>query len=151
MGRPDMSGGAGPTGEHPAGISFPRAGSDRVRGTVRIAPAVLLEMIEMTVLRVEGVAGCEPWRRADRRGDGPHDERLAERADRTYEAGGVRVRLLDDHIEAEVSVSLGPGAAITPVSQALRRDIGVAVNQMLGLSVTSVNVFVAGIIDPADR
>jgi|GEM_PF-2497854 len=142
---------AEPPEDRAMGVSDRRKTPIRVRGTVRVAPAVLLEMIEMTVLRVDGVAACEPWRRGDRRGDGVHEEGPGDRADRTFEAGGVRVRLMGNDIEAEVSVSLGPGATIAIVSHALRRDVGVAVNQMLGLSVRSVNVFVAGINDPVDR
>ena len=122
----------------------------RVWGTVRVAPAVLLETIEMTVSRVEGVAALESWRNVERQSDRTTDPETTTLAALTFEAGGVRVRLRGIDIEADVSVKLRPGASVAIVSRTLRRDVGVAVNQMLGLSVTVVNVFVAGINDPSE-
>jgi len=115
-----------------------------------VAPAVLLEMIEMTVSRVEGVAALESWRNVERQSDRTTDLETTTLAALTFEAGGVRVRLRGNDIEADVSVKLRPGASVAIVSRTLRRDVGVAVNQMLGLSVTVVNVFVAGINDPSE-
>ncbi len=126
----------------------PRAGG--ARGTVRVAPAVLIELIELTVRDVPGVVGFQARRRVERilPRYGHTSERRGEPGTGTYEEGGVRVRLAGDQIDVDVSIVIQPDANIVELSQAIRRKVGAAAGRMLGMTVTDVNVYVAS-IEPA--
>ncbi len=126
-----------------------------VRGTVRIAPAVLIELIELTVRDIPGVAGFQPRRRVERilpRGmHAPSSERRSDATAGSYEDGGVRVRVTGDQIEAEVSIVVRRGVNILELSRAIQRGVGVTAGRMLGMTVAEVNVYVAGIEGEADE
>jgi len=138
--RPDPRvGAATETGGNPA---------PTVRGTVRIAPAV---PIERTVQDLPDVVGFRPWRRVGgvlgRAGDAA-PERAGDGTDgggTAYEDDRVRVRLNGDRIDADVSVVVAANANILTLSRGIQRRVGAAAGQMLGMRVTEVNVFVAGI------
>ena len=116
-----------------------------VRGTVRIAPAVLIELIELTVRGVPGVRAVQPRRRVERilprSGHGAGGERRG----KTVESGGVRVRVRGEWIDADVSIVVAGDVNILELSRLVQRNIGVAVARMLGMTVAEVNVFVAAI------
>ena len=128
--------------------------SDGVRGTVRIAPAVLIELIELSVRDVSGVAGIGSRRRMERDlpgGEEDATERSVGRSPaKTYEAGGIAVRVAGDRIDADVAIVVQRGANILELSRAIQRRVGVATGRMLGMTVTEVNVFVADIVDEPD-
>jgi uncharacterized alkaline shock family protein YloU len=131
-----------------AGATGPSSGNGGVRGTVRVAPAVLIELIELTVRDVPGVVGFQTRRRVERilprHGPG---HGTTEAGTGTYEDGGVRVRLRGDQIDVDVSIVILPDANIVELSRAIRRKVGIAAGRMLGMTVTDVNIYVAG-IDP---
>jgi len=121
-----------------------------VRATVRIAPAVLIELIELTVRDLPDVVGFRPWRRVGRvlgRGGAALEGAGAgtDGGGTAYEDGGVRVRVDGDRIDADVSVVAAADANILTLSREIQRRVGVAAGQMLGMRVGEVNVFVAGI------
>jgi len=134
----------------PEQTGAPATGNGGVRGTVRVAPAVLIELIELTVRDVPGVVGFQARRRVERilPRHGHGGERWGEPGTGTYEDGGVRVRLAGDKIDVDVSVVIQPDVNIVELSRAIRRKVGVAAGRMLGMTVTDVNVYVAG-IEPA--
>jgi len=133
---------------------FSSVASDGVRGTVRIAPAVLIELIELSVRDVPGVAGFGSRRRMERALPGGEETTTGQAGGRplakSYEAGGIAVRVAGDQIDADVSIVVRRGANILELSRAIQRRVGVAAGRMLGLTVTEVNVFVADIVDEPD-
>jgi uncharacterized alkaline shock family protein YloU len=139
-----------PRGAGPGPATEIGAGGDPaqpVRGTVRIAPAVLIELIELTVRDMPGVLGFRSRRWGERAGSpGSLPEGAA-----AYEAGGVRVRVVGDRIDADVSIVVARDANILDLGRAIQRRVGVAAGRMLGMTVAEVNVFVAGIGDGDGR
>ena len=115
------------------------------RGTVRVAPVVLVELIELTVRDVAGVTGFHGRHRMERILPGSHEPGAKPERGRDLEARGVRVHLTDNRIETDISITVEPDASMVEVSQEIRRQVGIAVNRMLGLEVRSVNVYIAGV------
>lgn len=115
------------------------------RGTVRIAPAVLIELIELTVRAVPGVLDVQPRRRVERilprAGYGTGDEARG----KSVESGGVRVRIYGEWIDVDVSIVVTADANIMELSRLVQRTIGVAFGRMLDMTVAEVNVYVADI------
>lgn len=116
-----------------------------IRGTVRIAPAVLIELIELTARATPGVVGFQPRRRVERIVPRPGQTLESDARGRMIEHGGIRVRLDGDRIDAEISIVVGQDVNILETSRLIQRGVGVAVHEMLGMTVTEVNVFVADI------
>lgn len=132
--------------------SDPAAEAANVRGTVRIAPAVLIELVELTVRALPGVLDIQPRRRVERilprAGQGTGDEPRG----KTVDGGGVRVRIHDDWIDADVSIVVTSDANIMELSRLVQRSVGVAFGRMLGMTVAEVNVYVADIApNPTER
>lgn len=113
--------------------------SGPVRGTVRILPGVLIELIALTVREIPGVLGFSTLRRA------PHTFSRSSATGRdalTFQAGGIRVGIRADQLSADVGIVVKGNANIMTVSQAIRRRVGVVAGQTLGMTVTGVNVHV---------
>ena len=142
-----------PRADSPSSADVPPSSSDPsdgVRGTVRIAPAVLIELIELSVRDIPGVVGFDARHRVERILPRAHHDRSITRAgnselSKTYEEGGIRVHITGDHIDADVSIIVRQGANILELSRAIKRRVGVAVGRMLGMTVAEVNVYVADI------
>lgn len=113
--------------------SVPVTGDSDVRGTVRIAPAVLIQLIETTVRDIEGVASI-----TSRKGK----KREEEIAGKAFDDGKVRVIVDGDQIDAELAIRLTPGANVGTVSGKIRREVGLAAGRMLGMTVRSVDIYV---------
>lgn len=131
------------------GIEVPAANDlpfeTAARGTVRIAPAVLIELIELTVRDVDGVSGFQSWHRMERILPGTHGSSTSAEGGRDIEARGVRLHLAGDSIDANVSITVDAQASMGQASEAIRQRVGVAVTRMLGLEVRAVNVYIAGV------
>jgi uncharacterized alkaline shock family protein YloU len=123
-------------------------GAGDVRGTVRVSPAVLFELIELAVREVEGVAGLVPPRGVDRILPRGLHAASAEAGATAYETAGIRVRLRGDELDADVAIVVEPGSAIVELSRAIQQKVGAAAGRMLGMTVTGVNVYVADIASP---
>lgn len=139
----EVGSGAQPTGE---------AGNGGIRGTVRIAPAVLIELIALAVRDVDGVVGFQPRRRVERiLPRGGHGSTADDRAPvSSFEGGGIRVRVNGDRIDADVSIVIAPDVNILDLSRDIQRQVGIAVGRMLGMIVNEVNVYVAGAAAPTE-
>ncbi len=138
-----LSAGPSTSGDGDAGASLET--DTAVRGTVRVAPAVLIELIELTVRDIAGVTGFQS-RKCMERILPPHQESSADApGGRVIEAGGIRVYLAGDEIEVDISITAGPDVSLVDTSREIRRQVGIAVSRMLGLSVLAVNVFITGI------
>lgn len=104
-----------------------------VKGTVRIAPAVLIQLIETTVRDIDGVASL-----ASRKGK----KREEEPAGKAFDDGKVRVIVDGDQIDAELGINLASGANVSTVSNKIRREVGLAAGRMLGMNVRSVDIYI---------
>lgn len=113
--------------------SVPISEDMEVKGTVRIAPAVLIQLIETTVRDIPGVAELTS-RKGKRR-----EEEISGKA---FDDGKVRVVVDGDQIDADIAITLTIGANVGQVTEKIRRDVGLAAGRMLGMNVRSVDIFV---------
>lgn len=113
--------------------SVPVSGNSDVKGTVRIAPAVLIQLIETTVRDIDGVADL-----TSRKGK----KREEEISGKAFDDGKVRVVVDGDQIDADIAITMAAGASVSDVAGAIRRDVGVAAGRMLGMTVRSVDIYV---------
>lgn len=113
--------------------------SSAVRGTVRIAPAVLIELIEMTVRDIDGVAGFRSRRRQKQ-------SRVEPAIGKSYDNGKITVSVSGDRIAADVSIAIDRGTNVTELSREIQQSVGNAIGRMLGLSVQNVNVFIEEVV-----
>lgn len=104
-----------------------------VKGTVRIAPAVLIQLIETTVRGIDGVVAITA-RKGKKR-----DEEISGKA---FDDGKVRVVVDGDQIDVDIALTLRSGHDVASVAAAVRRDVGVAAGRMLGMTVRSVDIFI---------
>ncbi len=114
-----------------------------VRGTVRVSPTVLIELIELTV---RDVAGVVELRSHPRRGRSARSYHCSSPTSRTFDDGKVRVGIDGDKIDADIRVSVERGTNITALSHEIQRRIGLVAGQMLGMTVTTVNIYVDDIV-----
>lgn len=105
-----------------------------VRGTVRIAPQVLIELIELTVTDIDGVAGFRPLRNRGKGATPPPGK--------SYDNGKIRVGIVNDRIDADIALGAAQGTNLTELSHTIQRRVALAVGQMLGMTVTGVNVYI---------
>ena len=115
----------------------PISGEREVKGTVRIAPAVLIQLIETTVREIEGVAAL-----TSRKGRKREDESIG----KAFDDGKVRVVVDGDQIDADIAIDLMIGANVGKVTESIRREVGLAAGRMLGMHMRSVNIYVDNFI-----
>jgi len=115
-----------------------RAGGSAVRGTVRVAPAVLIELIQLTVQDIEGVAGLRSRRDKRTAPAGPDA--------RTYDTGKIAVTISGDRIDATVALAIHHGTNVSELSAEIQRRIGFAAGQMLGMTVRTVDLYIQEVI-----
>ena len=113
-----------------------------VRGTVRIAPTVLIQLIEMSVLELSGVIELKAHRSRK-------NEDTAPLPGKSFDDGKVRVIVDGDQIEADISITIARGTNVATLADAIRREVGVAAGRMLGMTVRTVNIYIEDIIDPS--
>lgn len=113
--------------------TVPIDANTEVKGTVRIAPAVLIQLIETTVRGIDGVVAITA-RKGKKR-----DEEIAGKA---FDDGKVRVVVDGDQIDVDIAITLQSGHDVASVASAIRRDVGVAAGRMLGMTVRSVDIYV---------
>ena len=113
-----------------------------VRGTVRIAPAVLIELIELTVRDIPGVVELRQRRRRKNADQEPT-------SGKAYDDGKVRVCVDRDQIEADLAISVARGTNIPELARTIQRRVGIAAGRMLGMTVRAVNISIDDIVDPA--
>lgn len=108
-----------------------------VKGTVRIAPAVLIQLIETTVKSIDGVIGL-----TNRKGK----KREEEITGKAFDDGKVRVIVDGDQIDTDIAITVAAGMNVASVTDKIRHDVGVAAGRMLGMTVRSVNIYVDNIV-----
>jgi uncharacterized alkaline shock family protein YloU len=110
---------------------------------VRIAPAVLIELIELTVQDIDGVAGLRNRRQ---KLAGPTDQGA-----RSFDNGKIAVTVNGDQIDAAIAFAIQRGANVSALSTEVQKRIGFAVGNMLGMTVRTVDISIEEIISgPAE-
>lgn len=112
----------------------------QVRGTVRIAPAVLIQLIETTVVDLPGVVALTTHKRmkADEPDEAPQGK--------SFDDGKVRVTVDGDQIDADIAITVQSGTNISELTGLIREEVGVAAGRMLGMTVRTVDIYVDDII-----
>ena len=109
------------------------------RGTITFSPEVLVDMIELSAENVPGLVKFAARHRAGRaleiQAAGPTAP-----AGKPYEKRGIRVRMADDVIDADLAVVVEAGTAVPQLGRELQERVAVAVGRMLGMRVGEVNV-----------
>lgn len=113
---------------------------DHPRGTVRIAPAVLIQLIDLTVQGMDGIAELRSLRKADLK------PTTAE--GRTFDNGKIAVTVHGDVIDAAIAIAVTRGTNVTELTETVKHRIGFAAGDMLGMKVRSVDIFIDGITPP---
>lgn len=118
-----------------------RGGGSDVRGTVRIAPAVLIELIELTVQGIDGIDGLRT-----RRNKGAD---LAPAGAKVYDNGKIAVTIEGDRIDAAIVLAIRRGTNVSELSAEVQKRIGFAAGNMLGLTVRTVDIYIEEIVSGA--
>lgn len=104
-----------------------------VPGTVTIAPSVLSTIVRMTALAQPGVLRLSP-----RTPSG-----LGRMLSRGAVAEGLRVEVYDDNsVTIDVHVIADPNVGLKVVGEALQTQLVRAIEDMVGMDVRAVNVFI---------
>lgn len=112
-----------------------------IHGTVRVAPAVLLELVDLTVADIAGVVALRALRKSVRKAD--------DRCGRAWDNGKVSVHVDGDRIGVDLALAVRRGTNIAELSREIQRRVGIAVGDMLGMTVRTVNIYVEDIVEPA--
>ena len=103
-------------------------------GITTIAPGVLVRIAQLACLSVPGVAGLAPMPGGV--------SRLFKR-----EAGdGVYIELADNSVAADLYLALDYGVEVRKVSRKVQRDVARALEDMVGMQVSRVDVHIEEII-----
>lgn len=113
---------------------------DHPRGTVRIAPAVLIQLIELTVQGMDGISELRSLRKADLKPSSPEGRR--------FDNGKIAVTVQGDVIDAAIAIAVTRGTNVTELTQTVKQRIGFAAGDMLGMTVRTVDIFIDGITPP---
>jgi uncharacterized alkaline shock family protein YloU len=112
-------------------------GLTAVRGTVRIAPAVLIELIDLTLQQIEGVAGLRNHQA--RKDDVPDGARM-------FSNGKIAVTVVGDQITAGIGIAIERGTNVSDLGSRIKQAIGFAVGNMLGMTVQAVDVYIQEVL-----
>ena len=122
---------------------------DGLTGSISIDPGVLVEMIEVTADSIPAISRIAGSRRGVARkkhliaADGPEPDQ----GDGWFSQRGVRVRIIDESLEASVNVVLRHGTSVPAVAAEIQEQVSVVVEKMFGLRTESLAVHVTG-FDP---
>lgn len=110
-------------------------------GKVTIAPEVLVTIARLTALKTPGVARL--------------DSHIMDGVNRVFKRGasngGVKVEVEDDSVSVELHVIAEHDANMLTLGQQIQTAIGRAIREMVGMSVTEVNVYIQDVVLPGDR
>jgi uncharacterized alkaline shock family protein YloU len=123
---------------------------DGMSGTVSISPNVLAEIIELASAGAEGlVRFVSPGRNRGKSlpiGEAAHQDL---KGGDWYQRSGIRVRLDNATVDAELSIDIHHGANVPALADELKRRISEAVDRMLGLRTGVIAIHIRTISPPA--
>lgn len=102
-------------------------------GTVRIAPSVLATIVSLTASAISGVAQMSSVSRPP--------SRVLQRAN-VGSAPGVSLQVRNDTITADVYIVAEPDTNLKRLAQVVQRRVSEALDQMVGMPVELVNVYI---------
>ncbi len=105
----------------------------RPPGKTTVAPDVLVEIARMAALKVSGVNSMAP---------------VSGGVDRFFKRGvndGVRIKLEDDAVYADLYLILDSGINIRDVSRTIQQNVTRAITEMVGMDVGEVNIHIENI------
>ncbi len=105
----------------------------RPPGKTTVAPDVLVEIARMAALKVSGVYAMAP---------------VSGGVDRFFKRGlndGVRIKLEDDVVFADLYLILESGINIREVSRNIQQNVTRAITEMVGMDVGEVNIHIENI------
>ena len=106
---------------------------DESQGRVTIAPEVLVTIARLTSQSVEGVAQL-----CHQVGPSNVDRLLG----RVAGGGGVQIAVVDDEVRVDLYIIVEPNANMRTVSQEIQKAVTRAVQDMVGMEVSAVNVHI---------
>ena len=107
-------------------------------GNVRIASDVLARIAGIAALDVEGVEAVSQG----------YDRNAVSKVSRSALAKGVKVQLHDGKAAVDLALTIGYGHNIPDACREVQEKVSATIGNMTGLSVTDVNVRVAGVSMP---
>ncbi len=102
----------------------------RAPGTTTIAPSVLIRIAQLTSLAVPGVAGMAPVPGG------------VNRLFRREGGDGVRIELENNSVAADLYLTLDYGVEVRKVSCKVQREVARALEDMVGMKVTRVDIHI---------
>lgn len=123
---------------------------DGMRGTISVAPNVLAEIIELASAGTNGlVRFVAPGRGRTRSLPIQEVEPVQTKGADWYSRSGVRVRLDNGTVDADLSIEVQQGANVPALAEDLKRRISEAIDRMLGLRTGMIAVHVRSIVPGA--
>ena len=110
------------------------------RGTITFSPGVLVDMIELSTEGVPGLVRFAGLRRSGKRALELQAADSTEVGGKPFERRGIRVRMTDDVIDADLAVVVEAGTPVPRLGHELQSRVAVAVGRTLGMRVGEVNV-----------
>lgn len=107
--------------------------ADRAPGTTSIAPGVLVTLAKHAALRVPGVVGTAP---------------LPGGVNRIFRPGageGVRIEVSEEGVRVDLFLILAQDTNVRDVSRKVQAEVSRAIEDMVGMDVTQVNVHIEDI------
>lgn len=104
-------------------------------GEVQIADEVVATIAGLAATEVDGVAAMA----------GNITNELVSKLGMKNLAKGVKVEVTPDNVTVDLALSLKYGYSIPKISQVVQEKVKAAIENMTGLSVTEVNVRIAGV------
>jgi len=116
-------------------------GAAGFHGTVRIAPAVLLQLVDLTMAGLDGFAGLRD-----------HDpDQASEPAGRRFSNGKIAVTVDGDQIGVAVGCAIAHDTNVAEFSRLAQEAIGFAVGNMLNMTVKSVDLTIQDVVPGRNR
>jgi len=119
---------------------------DGMHGTISISPNVLAEIIELASAGADGlVKFVSPGRNRGKTLPIGDDTQQELKGGDWFQRSGIRVRLDNATVDAELSVDVQNGANVPALADELKRRISEAVDHMLGLRTGVIAIHVRAI------
>ncbi len=110
------------------------------RGAITFSPDVLVDLIELSAENVPGLIKFAGRHRTGKRTLELQTADSIEPAGKPYEKRGIRVRMADDVIDADLAVVVEAGTSVPQLGRELQGRVAIAVGRMLGMRAGEVNV-----------